>query len=169
MSGGVGRQHLLLRHRQAVQKRLHRRLAEAPAPLVRSLLVVPSHPLVEVRLQLFDRRVELPAKRHPVELVEHRLVEPRADPVRLRALRLGPRVIDVLDREVQAAPRTGSTWDAQGRGPDLPADVRFLVALRLLQRRDLRLGENPPLLRDLRLQEREGTRACPSAGPRRPP
>lgn len=50
--------------------------------------------MVEIGLQLGDRAVDLLAECHPVELVEHRLVEALADAVGLWALGLGARVID---------------------------------------------------------------------------
>jgi hypothetical protein len=43
---------------------------------------------VEVGLELVESAVELLAKRHAVELVEHGLVEALADPVGLRAAAL---------------------------------------------------------------------------------
>jgi hypothetical protein len=64
--------------------------------LVFALGIVGGQPLVEVGLQLVDRPVDLLAKRNLVELLENRLVEALADPIRLRSLRLGLRVIDAL-------------------------------------------------------------------------
>ncbi len=58
-----------------VKEGLHRRLAEAPSPLMSSLLVEAFDPLVEVGLQLGDGTVDLLAEGHAVEFVEHRLVE----------------------------------------------------------------------------------------------
>lgn len=52
-------------------------------------------------LQLGDAAIELFAEGDPVELVQHRLVETLADAVGLRALGLGPAVIDVLDGEIE--------------------------------------------------------------------
>ena len=46
-------------------------------------------------------RIDLLAERHPVELVQHRLVEALDDAVGLRALGLRARVIDVLHRQVE--------------------------------------------------------------------
>ena len=69
--------------------------------LVCALLVIDRHPLIEVSLQCIRRVVELLAERHPVELVQQRLVEPLADAVGLRALHLGPGVVDILDREAE--------------------------------------------------------------------
>ena len=82
-------------------KGLDRGLAVAPSPLVRSLLIVLREPSVEIGLQLLNPAIELLAERHAVELVEQRLVEAFADAVGLRASRLGARVIDVFDRQVQ--------------------------------------------------------------------
>jgi hypothetical protein len=58
-------------------------------------------PCIQVGLQLVDRTVHLFAERHTIEFVEHGLVEPFTDAVGLRALGLGARVIDVLDREIE--------------------------------------------------------------------
>src|SRR5262245_39814540 len=66
-----------------------------------ALLVVIDEPRIEIGLQLVDPPVELLAERHAVELVEQRLVEALADAIGLRAARLGARVIDVLDRQVE--------------------------------------------------------------------
>ena len=61
-----------------------------------SLFVVLFQPLIEIGLQLFDRFVELLSKRHPVKLIEHGLMKPLTDPIGLRTLSLGARVIDVF-------------------------------------------------------------------------
>jgi len=86
----------LLREREAVQERVHRGLAIAPPPLGRSLRVVLVHQLIEVTLEIIQRRIEKLAKGHPRELVEERLVEPLTDTIRPRPLRLRARVVDVL-------------------------------------------------------------------------
>src|SRR5690242_11144484 len=65
------------------------------------LLIVLMDPQIEIGLQLVDRTIHLFAERDTVELVEHRFVEALADAVGLRALGLGPRVIEVLDRKVK--------------------------------------------------------------------
>jgi Major intrinsic protein len=88
----MGGDHFLLRHRHCVKEGLRRRLAEAPQSLMWPRLVV-------IGLQLVDEMIYLFAERDPAELVEHCLVEALADTVRLRALALGGRVIDVLNRE----------------------------------------------------------------------
>jgi hypothetical protein len=69
-----------------------------------SLFIVLYEPGVEISLQLIDPAVELLAERHSIELVEQRLVESFADTIGLRAPRLGARVIDVLDGEVELVP-----------------------------------------------------------------
>ena len=51
------------------------------------------------------------AERDTVELVEHGLVEAFTDAVGLRALGLGARVIDVLDRKVEILCRRGGRGD----------------------------------------------------------
>ena len=68
---------------------------------MRAFCVVLTYPCIEIRLQFIDRSVDLLAEGNAVKLVEHRLVQALNDPVRLRALGLGPRVVDVFDREVQ--------------------------------------------------------------------
>src|SRR5215475_8315649 len=65
------------------------------------LLIVLADPQIEIDLQLIDRTIHLFTERDTVELVEHRSVEALADTVGLRALGLGARVIDVLDRKVK--------------------------------------------------------------------
>ena len=93
--------HFLLRDRQTVKERLHRRLAVAPAALMVSLLVVFNQPGIEIGLQLRNRQIYLLAECHAIKLIQDRLVEALADAVGLRASRFRPRVIDVLDRQIQ--------------------------------------------------------------------
>ena len=64
-------------------------------------LVVVFDPAIQIGLQLVDRTIHLLAESDTVKLVEHGLVEAFADSVGLRALGLGPRVIDVLNRKVE--------------------------------------------------------------------
>ena len=64
-------------------------------------LIVVANPCIEIDLQFIDRTIHLLAEGNTVELVEHGLVEALADSVGLRALGLGARVIDVLDRKVE--------------------------------------------------------------------
>jgi hypothetical protein len=54
LSGG---DHFLLRHRHCVEERLHRRLAEAPAPLMGPRLIVLVNPDIEIGLQLVDETI----------------------------------------------------------------------------------------------------------------
>ena len=61
-----------------------------------SLFVLLFQPLVEICLQLFDRFVELLTKRHSIKFIEKGLMKPLTDPVGLRTLGLGARVIDIL-------------------------------------------------------------------------
>jgi len=56
---------------------------------------------VQIGLQVSDRTVDLLSKGDAVELVERGLVESVDDPIRLRALGLGSRVVDVLDRQIE--------------------------------------------------------------------
>ena len=64
-------------------------------------LIVVLDPSIQIGLQFVDRTIHLLAERNTVELIEHGLVEALADAVCLRALGLGARVIDVLDREIE--------------------------------------------------------------------
>ena len=80
---------------------MHRGLAEAPAALMRSSLIVFDDPSVEIGLQLVDHPVDLLAESHPVELIQHGAMEALADAVGLRALGLGAAVVDVLDGEIE--------------------------------------------------------------------
>ena len=52
-------------------------------------------------MQLADRAVDFLAEGDAVELVEHGLVEPLNNSIRLRAFGLGARVIDILERQVE--------------------------------------------------------------------
>ena len=65
------------------------------------LLIVLVDPQIEIGLQLVDRTIHFFAERDTIEFVEHGFVEALADAVGLRALGLGARVIDVLDRKVK--------------------------------------------------------------------
>src|SRR6266568_1173382 len=97
----LGCDHFLLGGRQCVKEGLHRRLAEAPASLMWPRLIVFAKPQIKIGLQLVDRTIHLFAEGDAVELVEHGLVEALADAVGLRALGLGPRMVDVLDGKIE--------------------------------------------------------------------
>src|SRR4029453_7793221 len=64
-------------------------------------LIVFFDPRVQIRLQFVGRTIYLFAERNTIGLVERGLVEAFTDAVRLRALGLGARVIDVLDCQIQ--------------------------------------------------------------------
>jgi hypothetical protein len=64
-------------------------------------LVVFVDPYIKIGLQLVNGTVHLFAERDAIKLIEHGLVEALADTVGPRALRLGARGIDVLDREIE--------------------------------------------------------------------
>jgi hypothetical protein len=63
--------------------------------------VVFDHLGVELGLQVRDGLIDLLAEGDAIELVKHCLVEVLDDAVGLRALCLGPSVIDVLDSQVE--------------------------------------------------------------------
>src|ERR1700730_5224855 len=65
-------------------------------PATRPALVVFADPHIKIGLQLVNGTVHLFVERDAMKLIEHGLVEALA-----RALRLGARVIDVLDREIE--------------------------------------------------------------------
>ena len=64
-------------------------------------LIILLDPGIQIGLQFVDSTIHLLAERDTVELIEHRFVEAFADPVRLRALGLGARVVHILDREIE--------------------------------------------------------------------
>ena len=80
---------------------MHRRFAEAPSSLVRPFLIVTLDPAIKIDLEIGNRAVDLFAKGDAIELIEHRLVEPLDDAIRLWALGLGARMVDVLERQVE--------------------------------------------------------------------
>src|SRR5215813_10153827 len=96
-----GCHEFLLCQRERVKKGLYRGLAEAPAALMGTLLIVFGDPGIEIGLQLVDRAVDLLAERNPIELVQDGAMKAFADTIGLRALGLGAAVIDVLDRQVE--------------------------------------------------------------------
>ena len=96
-----GCDRFLLGHRNGVKEGLHWGLSEAPAALMRALFVVVADPQIEIDLQLVDRMVQLFAERDPIKLVEQSFVEALTNTVGLRALGLGARVVDVLDRKIE--------------------------------------------------------------------
>ncbi len=79
-----GCHEFLLRERDGVKEGLHRGFAEAPASLVRTVVIVLRYPAVEIGLQLVDAAVDLLAERDSIELVQHGLVESLANSVGLR-------------------------------------------------------------------------------------
>ena len=64
-------------------------------------LIIFLNPGIQVGLQLVDRTIRLLAERDTVELVEDGFVKALTDAVGLWALRLGARMIDVLDGEIK--------------------------------------------------------------------
>src|SRR3984893_1445364 len=89
------------RNRTGVKESLHRRLAKTPASLMWPFLVVAIDPFIKIGLQGLDRSVELLAERDTVELVEDGLVKALDNAIRLWALRLGPRMVNVFHREIK--------------------------------------------------------------------
>ena len=57
-----------------------------------ALGVVTVDPCIHIRLRLLERPVEPFAKRHLIELLQHRFVEPLADAVRMGVTSFGFRV-----------------------------------------------------------------------------
>lgn len=101
---------------------------------MRPLVVIPHEPCFEIRLQLLERRVELPPERDLIELLQDRLVETLADPVRLRALDLRPRVLEVVDRQEELVGML--VHAAAVLGPSIGQDAQQLPAFRFEERKD---------------------------------
>src|SRR5215469_10087090 len=91
---------------------------------MRPLIVVFGDPRIKIGLQLVDRAIDLFAKRHPIEFVEHSAMEALADAIGLRALGLGAAVIDVLNGKVElvfvalGAAKFGAAIGQHPRQPD---------------------------------------------------
>src|SRR6201982_44431 len=68
---------------------------------MRPVLIVTLDPGIEVGLEFGDRLIDLLAEDDAIELTEHRLVEPLNDAIRLRALGLGARMVDILERQIE--------------------------------------------------------------------
>ena len=66
-----------------------------------SFIVVVRQPLVQIFLQLLQRLVQFFAEGHLIKLVQDRLMEPLADPIRLRRNRFGFRVIYIINRQIE--------------------------------------------------------------------
>ena len=98
---GVFADLLLSADSHAIEERFKRCSTAAHLALVRPLLVVAQDPAIEILLKLFERSVELLSEGDLIELLQDRLVEALADPVRLRMLHLRARVIDVVEGEEQ--------------------------------------------------------------------
>lgn len=68
---------------------------------MRTFLVVVSHPLIDILLQLFDRFVELRTESDLIKLLQHGLMEALTDTIGLWASGFGPGVIDSFKSQVQ--------------------------------------------------------------------
>ena len=68
---------------------------------MRSLLVILTEPSIDILLQFVKRPIDLSPKGHPVELIEHGLVESLADAVSLRMSGPRPGVVDVLQVKIE--------------------------------------------------------------------
>lgn len=66
-----------------------------------TLFIILLHPFVKISLQFLNATVDLLAKGDAVELIQQGFVETLADAIGLRAARFCPRVIDVLNRQVE--------------------------------------------------------------------
>lgn len=96
-----GGDHFLLCQRLGVKECLHRRLAEAPASLMRPFLIVRSDPVIKIGLKLLDRPVDLSPERDAVKLVEHRFVKALDDTIGLRTFCFCPAVIDIFHGKIE--------------------------------------------------------------------
>lgn len=86
---------------EAVQEGLHRGFAVAILALMGAFLIVVDQPATQIVLQGINRRVEGFTERRPIELIQHRLVQPLTDAVSLGVPGLGAGVLDVLHRQVE--------------------------------------------------------------------
>ena len=68
---------------------------------MRPVLIVTLDPGIEVGLKFGDRSIDLLAEDDAIELIEHRFVGPLNDAIRLRALGLGARMVDILERQIE--------------------------------------------------------------------
>ena len=69
---------------------------------MRPFLIVTLDPAIKIDLEIGDRAVDLLAKGDAIELIEHRLVEPLDDAIRLRgSLVLVREMVDILERQVE--------------------------------------------------------------------
>ena len=94
-------QHLSSRQWEAAQECLHRGLAEAVLPTVRSRLIVFLQPSIQIRLEFVKRVVDLLAEGCLVELLQEGLVEAFADAVGLRTAGFGSGMVDVLHGQIE--------------------------------------------------------------------
>src|SRR5215471_5989705 len=97
----LGCHEFLLRQGECIKEGLHWGLPEAPAALMRPLIIILDQPCIKIGLQLVDAAINLLAERDPIELVQHGAMETLTDSIGLRAFGLGTAVIDVLDGEVE--------------------------------------------------------------------
>jgi len=82
--------------RFGIQKRLQGGLAEAVFSRTRSFAIIGVDPDIDIGLQLLKTGIELPPECRGLELVLDGLMEALANAIRLRALGLGARVVNVL-------------------------------------------------------------------------
>ena len=94
-------QLLLLPDSFAVDHRIERRSATAHLALMRALSIVFVYPFVKILLELREVTVNALSECDFVELIQNGLVEAFNDSVRLRVSYLGPRVLDVIECQIQ--------------------------------------------------------------------
>ena len=63
--------------------------------------VVAIHVLIQIQLQGLQVRVDLFPESDPVEFIQNGLMNPLTDPVRLWALRLGLRMLDLIELQIE--------------------------------------------------------------------
>ena len=68
---------------------------------MRPVLIVTLNPAIKIELEIGDRAIDLLAEGDAIELIEHRLVEPLNDAIRLRALGLCARMVNILECQVE--------------------------------------------------------------------
>ena len=68
---------------------------------MRAPVIILLHPFVKSSLQFLNAAVDPLAKGDAVELIQQGFVETLADAIGLRAARFCPRVVDILNRQVE--------------------------------------------------------------------
>src|SRR5262249_34912752 len=96
----------LLCQREGIKRGLDWGLAEAPAALMGSSMIVLDRPRIEIGLQLVETAIDLFAERNPIELVQDGAMKAFADAVGLWALGLRAHIHGSGCRKTQCRDRS---------------------------------------------------------------